>query len=176
MVRLLYFLAYSLFFIFALLFFVPKVSLYHYAEKELQKQKLVFSNEEAIDRPFALTLRDIDVSYDSIESAKVENAEIELFVFFNHIGIENIELSDMAASFLPLKIENLDIKYTLLNPLKVFATSKGEFGEASATVNILDKNVSVLLVPSDLMKKKYSKTLRNLKKNAEGGYEYAKTF
>ena len=176
MVRLLYFVAYSLFFIFALLFFIPKVSLYHQLEKELQKQKLVFSNEEAIDKPFALTLHDIDVSYDSIESAKVQNAEIALFVIFNHINIENIELSDMAASFLPLKIESLDIKYTLLNPLKIFGSSRGEFGEASATLNILDRNISVIVVPSELMKKNYAKTLRTLKKNAEGSYEYAKTF
>ena len=176
MVRFLYFLAYSVFFIFALLFFVPKTSLYHYAEKELQKQKLVFSNEELIDKSFALALHGIDVSYDSIESVNVENAEIVLFVFFNHIRIENIVLSDMAASFLPLKIENLDIKYTLWNPLKVFATSKGEFGEASAVLSILDRNASVLLEPSDLMRKKYKKTLNKLKKNAEGGYEYAKTF
>jgi hypothetical protein len=176
MVRLLYFFAYSLFFIFALLFFIPKISLYHYAEKELQKQKVIFSNETAIDKPFSLGLHDMDVSYDFIESAKVENAEIELFVFFNHISIENIELSDMATSFLPLKIQKLDIKYSLLNPLEILATSRGEFGEASATLNILERNASVLIVPSDLMKKKYSKTLGNLKKNSQGSYEYAKTF
>lgn len=176
MVRIVYFLAYSLFFIFALLFFIPKISLYHYAEKEMQKQKLVFSNEEAIDKAFALSLHDIDLSYDSIESAKIQNVEIKLFVFFNHIRIENIELSDVAASFLPLKIHKLDIKYTLLNPLEILASSKGEFGEASARVNILDRNASVILIPSELMKKKYTKTLRTLKKNTEGSYEYAKNF
>ncbi|MDB2562090.1 hypothetical protein N9X61_00650 [Sulfurimonas sp.] len=171
-----YFLAYSLFFMFALLFFVPKVSLYHYAEKQLQKQKVIFSNEVPIDKAFSLGLQHMDVSYDSIQSAKVENVDIKLFMLYNHVHIQNIELSEMAAAFLPTKIDNIDIEYTLLNPLEIIASSSGDFGDASASLNILDRNVSVILMPSELMQKKYTKTLRNMKKNTEGSYEYAKTF
>lgn len=176
MVKLLKTFGYILFFICALVFFMPKTSLYHYAEKELEKHKVVFSNEQALDSGLSLKLSDVDISYESIESANVEVVDVKLFLLYNTISIHNIILSDMAASFIPVKVESLEVHYSIVNPLYITANASGEFGEASAKVNILDRNATLLLNPSPLMKKKYSSTLRKLKKNNQGEYRYAKNF
>ncbi len=176
MVRILKLLGYTLFFILALIYFMPKVSLYHYAEQKLAENKIIFSNESAVDNGLSLKLSNVNVSYSEIQSATVKNIDIKLLIFYNSLSVENIELSSMASSFVPLHIKTLDIKYTILNPVTIIANASGEFGEANARLNILDKNVTILLTPSKLMLNKYKNTLQSLRKNQSGEYEYVKTF
>ena len=80
----------------------------------------------------------------------------------------------MASSFVPLKIADVNIKYTIFNPLFITGISHGEFGEASLNIDILKRKVRLKLIPSKIMKQKYRTTLRNLKKNADGEYIYDK--
>jgi len=176
MVKLSKLLAYVMFFILALIYFMPKESVYYYLEKELQKQKIILSDEEIIDNGFSLQLNNTKLSYDSIESANVENINIKIFLVYNSLSVSNVRLLDVASSFVPLHVDTINIKYTIFNPLNIVAESNGEFGQASAEVNILDRNISMVLKPSPLMLKKYRATLRNLKKNKAGEYKYEKTF
>jgi len=176
MVKLSKLLAYIFFFILALIYFMPKESVYYYLEKELLLNKVVLSDEEIEDSGFSLQLNNSKVSYDSIESADVENINIKIFLVYNSLSVSNVKLLDVASSFVPLHIDNINIKYTIFNPLNIVAESNGEFGQANAEVNILDRNMSVVLKPSQLMLKKYRATLRNLKKNEAGEYRYEKTF
>lgn len=174
MVKLMKFLGYLFFFVGALVFFIPKISLYHYAEKELKKHKVIFSKEEAVDNGTFLSLHHLKVSYDSIESAEVKLANVNIFVLYNSLSVEGIVLSEISSSFIPSKIEKLDISYSILDPLHLNANANGEFGKVSAKLHIFDRNVSVNLVPSKLMQRKYNKTLQNLEKNSDGSYKYAK--
>lgn len=176
MVKLLKLLAYVVFFILALIYFIPKESVYYYLEKELLQEKVVLSGEEVVDSGFSLQLDKAKVSYDSIESANVENINIKMFLVYNSLSVRNVKLLDVASSFVPLQIDAINIKHTIFNPLNIVAESNGEFGQASAKVNILDRNISIVLKPSKLMLKKYKSTLRNLKKNKDGEYKYEKTF
>lgn len=176
MVKLLKLLAYVIFFILALIYFIPKESVYYYLEKELLQEKVVLSGEEIVDSGFSLQLNNAKVSYDSIESADVENINIKMFLVYNSLSVRNVKLLDVASSFVPLKIDLIDIKYTIFNPLNIVAESNGEFGQANAKVNILDRNISIVLKPSKVMLQKYKTTLRNLKKNKAGEYKYEKTF
>lgn len=176
MVKFLKFLAYTLFFIFALILFIPKVSLYYYAEQKLAENKIIFSNETAVDSGFSLKLNHANLSYNAIESASVESIEVKLLLLYNSLSAENIELSSIASSFVPLHIEAIDVRYTILNPLNIIAHARGEFGKARASLNILDKNVTILLTPSALMLNKYKKILQNFRKNPNGEYEYVKNF
>ena len=69
---------YMVFFIIALIFFIPKISTYYYVEHELKKHKVILSGEEAIDNGLSLELHHVNVSYDAIQSAKVENININI--------------------------------------------------------------------------------------------------
>jgi len=176
MVRLLKFLAYILFFMFALIYFLPKQSLYYLAEHELQKQQVILSNEEIIEKAFSLELQHADITYQSISSAEIGSIDIKLLLFFNVINIHDINISSLASTFIPLNISRVEVKQTLLNPLNIFFKASGEFGEAQGVLHILDKNVSLILKPSSLMLKSYRSTLRELHKNKKGEYQYDQTF
>jgi hypothetical protein len=95
---------------------------------------------------------------------------------YNSVKLTNIKLSSLVESYLPSKIDSLNITYTIFNPLYITADGVGEFGEASAEVNLLDRNASVVLKPSKVMFTKYKKSLRMFKKSKNGEYVYAKTF
>ena len=90
------------------MFFVPKIPAYYYVEKELEKHKVIMSNESVIDNWFSLELEDTNVTFDSIKSAEVEKVNIKLFVLYNTVKIENIQLSPPIIMTLEQSLEFID--------------------------------------------------------------------
>ncbi len=176
MVKIFKLFAYLFFFVMALIYFAPKQNLYFYAEQELQKLKVVFSKEEIVENAFSLQLNHMKLLYDSIESADVGSLNVELLLLYNVVSAKDIELSSMAASFVPLRIKSVEVKYSILNPINVIFQAEGEFGEAYGKLNIVDRNVSVVLKPSLLMLNAHKGTMKELHKNKNGEYSYDKTF
>ena len=176
MVKLLKFFAYITFFIFALIYFMPKDSLYYYGEHELKKYKIIVSNEEVKNNALSLKINHSKLYYDSIESAEIKSIDITLLGLYNLIMIKGIKLSTVASNFIPLKIDSVEIKYSILNPLHVLLNANGEFGVAVAEFNISDSNLSVVVKPSTLMLKQYGNSIRELHRNHKGEYEYVKNF
>jgi len=170
------FFAYLLFFLGALLYFIPKESLYFLGEKELQKYHVVIAHESVKDRGFSLALRHLDLYVESIQSATIERVDVALFAFYNEIEAENIHLSSAVASMFPTKIAHVDVKYSVINPLNVTFTAEGDFGTLHGVANIKERKVVALLKPSSLMLRNYKSTLRNFKKQANGEYKYVQSF
>ena len=168
-------LSYSVFFLLALIFFIPKVSVYYMAEQELLKHQVILSNETVSDNGLSLSLENIDISYDSVESLNVKEADMSLFILYNTASMTNIEFSEFTSSFIPAKVESIDVKYTVFQPFTLFLHSEGEFGEAQGSINLSEMKVSISLTPSELMQNRYANTLRKLHKNEDGSYTYEKT-
>lgn len=176
MVNILKLLAYFAFFILSLIYFSPKESIYYFAEREIEKYKIIISDEIIADSGFALKLNNASITYDSIQSANVEDINIKIFLLYNSISAKNIKLSNMAASFFPSHIQSVDVAHTILNPFIIELTANGEFGTAKGEMNLLDKTMNIIITPSKIMQTKYNGTLGNLKKNVNGGYSYDKSF
>lgn len=174
MVKISRFLAYSLFFILSLMYFTPKASAYYFLEQQLKDYSVVISKEDIIDSGLSLNISDASISYKSIESANVSNMDVSLFVVYNTIHVKDITISSVAKTFMPLHVKNLDIKYSIFNPLNIVATCSGEFGEADATISIVNRVLHLTLKPSKVMLSKYKNTLKNLKKSENGEYVYEK--
>lgn len=170
------FFAYTLFFMFALMYFTPKDSIYFFLEKKLQEHDVIISKEKVSDKGFILSLEDADITYKSIESATIDKTNIKLFALYNSINIEGITLSSTAKSFAPLKIESVDAVYFVLNPLNATLHAIGEFGELDAEFDITKYSLHLKLKPSKVMLKNHRSTLRNLKKTKNGEFVYDKTF
>lgn len=168
--------AYILFFILVLVYFMPKESIYFLAEKKLEKYNVVISKEVISDNGFSLKLKNGKIFYNSIESAIVDSMKIKVFLLYNSVNIQNVYLSSMASSFVPLHIDSINIRYSVFNPLNIVLSANGEFGEATGKIGVLDKNISIVLTPSELMLKKYKNTLSGLKNKENGEYEYDQTF
>lgn len=174
--KILKFFAYLSFFILALIYFTPKVSIYYYLESLAKPFDVIVSSESLDDNGLSLTIKDGVVSLKSIESATVKELNIKLLGFYNSINVKDIELSSVAKSFIPLKIGSVKIRHHIFNPIVVDANVRGEFGEAIAEINLLQRTLHLVLQPSALMQKKHQSTLRNLKKSENGEYIYEKTF
>ncbi|WP_415396554.1 hypothetical protein [Sulfurimonas sp. CS5] len=176
MVKKLYkFFGYSLVFILALMYFVPKVSLYYFLETKLDQFAVVISSEEVLDKGFTLKIKHADLYYKSIQSANIQESNIKLFVLYNAVDFQNITLSSAAKFFVPLHVKNINIKYTMFDPLYIKADVEGEFGKANVRFSIFDKTLHLKLLPSELMLKSYVNTLKNMSKNEKGEYIYDKT-
>ncbi len=170
------FFAYVLFFVLALMYFTPKTSLYHMMEKELKKYDVVISDEIVEDRGFSLDVNAPNIYVKNINSASIENINVKLFALYNSINVSNITLSSVAATFIPVNIDEVSITYSIFNPLNVTAEGSGGFGEASGTFNILERTLNLNVVPSPKMIKQYKNSMRKMKKNEDGSYSYDKSF
>lgn len=169
------FFGYSVFFIVALIYFMPKVNLYYFLETKLNLLDVVISSEDAIDKGFTLELNHQDVYYKSIQSMNIQKTHIKIFILHNTLNFEDVMLSNIAKSFLPLHIHHAMITYTLFDPLHIKADVDGEFGKANVRFNILKNTFHMKLFPSELMLESYENTLKNMRKHKEGEFIYDKT-
>jgi len=170
------FLLYSAFFMLSLIYFIPKENIYYFLEHELKQKEIILSGEEVKDSGFVLGVKDIKVYFNSINSAKISKIDMAFFVVYNSISVNEIKLTSVAKSFVPLYIDNIHITYSILNPLNLCGSSNGKFGSLKLRFNILENTLHMELKPSKLMLKEYASTLKNLNKLENGEFVYDKTF
>lgn len=168
--------AYLSFFMLSLMYFTPKVSIYYFLESELKPYDVIISSETLEDNGFSLNVQNALIYVKSIESAEIKDLDVTIFGLYNSIALKDIKLSSTVGSFVPLNVRDVNVAYHLFNPLNVTANAIGEFGEAEVFLNLAERSLHVVLKPSDLMKKSYGNTLRNLKKSENGEFTYDKTF
>ncbi|MDF1877752.1 hypothetical protein JHD47_07975 [Sulfurimonas sp. SAG-AH-194-L11] len=174
--RVLKFLAYTLFFIFALMVFIPKSSVYYLLEEKIKNFDVVISKETLKENIFSLGVKNLNLSFKDIEVGVVDEADIELLLFYNRLHFKKIQLSSLVKAYLPSKVEELQITYTIFNPLVLKVEGRGEFGEIDAAFDILKRSLRVQLHPTNMMLKRYKKSMRMFKKSKDGVYIYAKSF
>ena len=175
MVKIGRFSAYSLFFLLALMYLMPKASIYYFFEEQIKPYSIVINNESVKDSGLGLEITDAVVFIKSIDSAQIGSVEVDLFALLNTIDIKDVTLSSVAAAVMPLHIQELHIQHSILNPLEITVDGEGEIGVFHATFHLLDRLVNVNLKPSEDMLKNYKSTLTNLKKSENGEYVYEKT-
>jgi len=168
------FFAYLLFFIFALMLFMPKESLYYLAEEQLKEFSVVITDESLVDSFISLEVKTLDLSLKGVESAYADSLSFTLLGLYNSVSVEEIKLSSVVEVYLPSKIKTLNVEYSIFHPLSIRANSIGEFGEVKAEFDLVDLSLNAHLKPSKLMLKKYKNSLRFFKKSKEGEYLYAK--
>lgn len=168
------FFAYTLFFIFALIAFIPKASVYYLAEENLKKFDVVISKESLVESLFSLDVENLDISAKGVESAYIKSVRFTFLGLYNGVTFKQIKLSSIVEAYLPSKIKLVNIEYSLLHPLSVEIGSLGEFGSLNARFDLVELKLNATLKPSKLMLKKYRSSLRFFKKSQEGEYVYAK--
>ena len=168
------FFAYTLFFISMLVVFIPKASIYYLLETSLKKFDILISNERLTDNIISLNISHLDISAKAVDVAFVKSVDVTLLGAYMAVDVEGVKLSSLVESYLPSKIDSVHISYSLVDPLHLNAEAEGAFGTANATLSLLDKNASVVLLPSKKMLQKHRSSLRFFKRNKDGEYVYAK--
>jgi hypothetical protein len=115
---------------------------------------------------------DTKIYYDDIFVAKVKTIEVNLMMYNNAINIKDIKIDKDYEVFVPTRIDNVDITYSLLEPAFVYLTSKGQFGEVNASYNILNDSIYMKLAPSKILLR--NKDIMNSFVKTKNGYIYEK--
>jgi hypothetical protein len=158
-------------FILSMLTFLPKDSIYYFAEQSLSKNDVVISNEKITKKIFGLNIANGTVTYGNIETLEFENMDMLILGFYNKISISSITNRVFLDSFLPNKTKNVKITYSIFHPLSVILEAQGGFGELNGTFDIFNKMVKIRLKPSDIMNKEYDFMLSKMK-NENGVFTY----
>jgi len=161
-------------FLMIFMFFLPKANLFYFVQRELKESNLLIDFDTINENGYTLSMTNTTVYLKDIDVLKADIASLDTYLFYNTVVLEEVKLSSLAKEFLPLKINEIKVVYTLSNPTKLFFNGDGEIGKVQGNVDLLDKKVFLILFPSSLMKKRYLKTLRYFHKNKNGElyYEY----
>lgn len=168
-------LVYIFTFIFTIFLFLPKESIYYFVEQNLLKNKIIISNEIVNENLFGLDISNGQIYYENINVASVDKIEIQSFLFYSKIKVNDIKLMDSFENMAPSPIDEIEIKYSVLKFDKIEINSNGLFGELTGFVDIINRVVSLELIASNKMKDSYSKILKNMKLK-EGKYYYEYKF
>lgn len=162
-------------FLFSIIIFLPKEGIYNLLEHKLSEKNIVISNETRKDNLISLDLSNMILFYDEINSATIQSTKIKIFLFSNEIKLNNIKVSNAFRNFVPEKIENAVLEYSILDIKNINIKAEGKFGLFEGKYNIFEKSLTGELKPSSLMKSKYRIFLNNFN-FVEGKYKYEFAF
>lgn len=163
-----------LFILMALIAFLPKKNLYFLAETFLEQKKIILYGERITEKPFALSLNTVKLNYNGIDAGNIELLSSQIYLFYNTINVKNATFVQEISQFVPNKIQNLKIQYSVLSPLKVLVNSSGDYGVLKGFFQIPKRELTLVLEPSRQMQAKY-KSLMNKFKQIDGQYVYRAT-
>jgi len=170
-----YFLIYFILFLEILIYFLPKKELWYLAQKRLQNDYITVNYEKATEGSFSFEIKNGSIKYDKLKIASFKEAEIISMLFYNELHIKNIIFSDIVSGITPKHIESLKLYWTPLDGYKIPLKAKGDMGSIEGFIDMWHKKILIILKASDMMKKGYRKTLKEMKKSKKG-YSYVKDF
>jgi len=166
---------FSLLFMVVFILFLPKEQLFIKAVNEAYKQKVYLQNYTFSEDLISSNIKNTNIIYDGINIVNIKNTDIKVWLFYNDINIKNISLDESLNSFVPSKIDNVNINYSVLNPLFVNANVKSKLFSVKINFDILNMKLNAVFKSSKFFRNKYSKLLKELKydkKIKDYTYEY----
>jgi hypothetical protein len=159
-------------FILFLWLFSPKQELYYLLEKELKKSDIIISNETIKDTWFGMNLQHADVYVKGVKMAHIDDLELNIFFLYNTLTIKEIHINEAIHNIAPKVINQVGVKYSIMDPLNIQLNGLGSFGTLDGKVALIEKQITVLFpVAKDI------KAFRKfLKKDETGEWKYETTY
>lgn len=164
-------LIYILFFIFTLFILLPKENIYYLIEKQLINYNIILSDEKIKENSFGLNIINSQLYSNNIHMANINDIEFLSYIFYTHFTIDKIKINDSFKAFVPLVFTDVDIVYSILDPLNVQIKAKSQIGNISGAFNIFEKKLLLNLMPKKNISSTYSSMLRKFR-TKEGSYKY----
>ena len=155
----------------SLLVFLPKENLYFFLLDKIKQEKIVVKNEKIQDDYYSFKLFNTNIFYQGVNGVKIENFNIQTYLFSSKIEIYNIVLDDIAKQFLPPRIKSVQISHSVLDPLVVHIKANLIQAKAYGTLNLKTRKVLLIVNPSKQFLKSYKRLLRKMKKMKNGEYQ-----
>lgn len=166
---------YFVFFIFCILYFLPKESLYFKFEEYLKTKEVIISDEKIKEIFFGIRLENGKLFFNKINRAKIESIDLQTYLFFTKIIINNIVLDKSLSIYTPLKIDEIIIKNSILKFNKIHIKGIGEFGILNGEIDYINRILKIVLEPSTEMKTKMF-ILNQMQKGENEKYTYEYKF
>ena len=132
-------------------------------------QSLEVSIEQSSDYGIFQDLNGINIGYDGIKIANIDNVKIFPFIFYNYANISNIELLDSLKSMLNVVILKSSITYFVLNPMKLKINADTTIGKVEGSFDLSTSKLKIFLTPN---KEFNSFKYKSYLKKQKGGYSY----
>jgi len=156
---------------FALLLFMPKTQLYYFLEETLAKQDVRINEKKIVESFFALEIKDAQVYYKGIPVATIQHANVLAPLLYDRITLAGIEVDELLRDEVPAKIDKLEVRYSIIDPLHVHIAAIGSFGVANGSFEIRTRKVHI-----DITQAKEIETLKPWLQKGEKGYYYEASF
>ncbi len=164
-------LVFFLLFFVSLILFFPKNQMFNLVEQKLQTKDIIVSDELRNSKFFSFEIKGANIYFQNILTANVKDINITSFIFFSKIEAKQILISKSFEQFLPNKIDEVVLSYSVSNYNNVLIDAKGEFGIFSGNIDVFSNVLKGELKPSSLMKSKYKNLLSQFKLE-NGKYKY----
>jgi len=158
-----------------LIIFLPKEKVFFYALNALSKKNILFKSYIFEDKPYSFYLKDSNIYYKNIQALKIQDFSLNTYIVYNKLIINGIKVDDSLKQFVPSNIKNVNIKYSVLNPLFIDIDIYSKEFKVKGYIDILQEKLVLNLNVSKMFKKQYPKLLRQIKydnKTKEYKYEY----
>ena len=173
--KIMYFILCIVLFLEIVVYFLPKKQIWFYTQQKLEKYYISLNSKGYKDKGYEFLLKDNSLKYDKLNVATSKKIEVFPLIFINKVKIKNIKLSEVLSDMFPSKIEKATLYWSPLCGYKIEIEAKGDMGNAHGFIDVLHRKVVIDLEPSKIMKRRFSRTLREFKK-VKTGYRYVKTF
>ena len=151
-----------LLFLIVLVLFLPKEQLFIKFVNQLYKEHIYLKDYKYSDELFTSNISNMTINYDGINIAKISNSRFDMFLVYNNIDINNISLDESLNAFVPSNIKNININYSILDPLYVNASVLSKLYSIKIQFDIVNLKLNAKFKTSKFFRKKYKKLLREL--------------
>ncbi len=158
-----------------LIIFLPKINLYYAMEKMMAKKSIYVSDEDLKDRGVSFHIENARVFFEKLPLAQVEAISLKPWILYNSIEVDTIRLNEGFADFLPSKIDKIELKYWVFNPLYLKINGQSKESMFYGDIDLLKRILRIHLRLDAASEKQYKTMLSKLTPE-EGGYLYEYKF
>jgi len=134
------FLSFLIGFYIGFIIFMPKNFLIFTAEKYLKKEN-IYINAKYKENLINSEIKNAKIFINGINLIEFKKAKFFPLIFYNKISINNILIH-----FKNLKINNLNITYFIVNPLKVLIQGDSNFGKINGFIDLKKRFLKVYIL------------------------------
>ena len=163
-----------LFFMFALIFFLPHKNLLFLSESLLSKNKISISQELINKKLFGLEIINSEISYDGVKAGNINNITLNVLGIYNKLTINEAIIDTKSFNSIPKNIKLFEASYTLFSPNTIEFYSESDLGIMKGYINLINQKLILEFHPSKEATTHYGTILKFFKVQQEGLYTYEK--
>jgi len=131
-----------------LVVFMPKQELIFTGLNTLTPQKIEVGIEDNTDMWIYEDLKGLDVLYDKIKVAKIEDVKVFPFILYNRVSATSVTPADSFSSMFDVKAYKVVVSYVVFSPKKLSIDADTSIGKITGEYDLETSKIKIYLKPS----------------------------